>query len=44
VLDLISDVNCHPVAFYCTAGKDIREIAAIILTLLETPDDAIVEE
>jgi len=44
VLDLISDVNCHPVTFYCTAGKDIREIAAIILTLLETPDDAIVED
>mmetsp|Transcript_40366 Transcript_40366/g.72736 ORF Transcript_40366/g.72736 Transcript_40366/m.72736 type:complete len:464 (-) Transcript_40366:152-1543(-) len=45
VLDLISDVNRHPVAFYCTAGKDrTGMIAAIILALLETPDDAIVED
>lgn len=45
VLDLISDANRHPVAFYCTAGKDrTGMIAAIILALLETEDDAIVED
>jgi len=45
VLDLISDETRHPVAFYCTAGKDrTGMIAAIILALLETPDDAIVED
>ena len=45
VLDLISDKNRHPIAFYCTAGKDrTGMIAAIILALLETPDDAIVED
>ncbi|KAL7537497.1 hypothetical protein ACHAXR_007854 [Thalassiosira sp. AJA248-18] len=45
VLDLVSDANRHPVAFYCTAGKDrTGMIAAIILALLETDDDAIVED
>lgn len=45
VLDLVSDVNRHPVAFYCTAGKDrTGMIAAIILALLGTADDAIVED
>eukprot|EP00584_Thalassiosira_punctigera_P011975 CAMPEP_0172554564 /NCGR_PEP_ID=MMETSP1067-20121228/55261_1 /TAXON_ID=265564 ORGANISM="Thalassiosira punctigera, Strain Tpunct2005C2" /NCGR_SAMPLE_ID=MMETSP1067 /ASSEMBLY_ACC=CAM_ASM_000444 /LENGTH=469 /DNA_ID=CAMNT_0013342959 /DNA_START=83 /DNA_END=1492 /DNA_ORIENTATION=+ len=45
VLDLISDVNRHPVAFYCTAGKDrTGMIAAIILALLGAEDDAIVED
>jgi len=45
VLDLISDVNRHPVAFYCTAGKDrTGMIAAIILALLGTEDEAIVED
>ncbi|KAL3809464.1 hypothetical protein ACHAXA_001866 [Cyclostephanos tholiformis] len=45
VLDLCSDVNRHPVAFYCTAGKDrTGMIAAIILALLGTDDDAIVED
>lgn len=45
VLDLISDENRHPVAFYCTAGKDrTGMIAAIILALLGTADDAIVED
>lgn len=45
VLDIISDKNRHPVAFYCTAGKDrTGVIAAIILALLGTPDDAIVED
>lgn len=45
VLNLVSDVNRHPVAFYCTAGKDrTGVIAAIILSLLDTEDDAIVED
>ena len=45
VLDLCSDVNRHPVAFYCTAGKDrTGMIAAIILALLGADDDAIVED
>jgi len=45
VLDLVSDANRHPVAFYCTAGKDrTGVIAAIILALLGTEDDAIVED
>merc|ERR1719162_2666401 len=45
VLDLISDANRHPVAFYCTAGKDrTGMIAAIILALLGTEDEAIVED
>ena len=45
VLDLVSDKNRHPIAFYCTAGKDrTGMIAAIILALLEAEDDAIVED
>jgi hypothetical protein len=45
VLDLCSDANRHPIAFYCTAGKDrTGMIAAIILALLGTDDDAIVED
>ena len=45
VLDLVSDKNRHPVAFYCTAGKDrTGMIAAIILALLGTPDESIVED
>ena len=45
VLDLISDKSRHPVAFYCTAGKDrTGMIAAIILSLLGTPDESIVED
>ncbi len=45
VLDLISDKNRHPIAFYCTAGKDrTGMIAAIILALLGAEDDAIVED
>lgn len=45
VLDLISDKNRHPVAFYCTAGKDrTGVIAAVILSLLGAEDDAIVED
>ena len=42
---MVSDVNRHPVAFYCTAGKDrTGMIAAIILALLGTEDSAIVED
>ncbi|KAL3789654.1 hypothetical protein ACHAW5_002371 [Stephanodiscus triporus] len=45
VLDLCSDVNRHPVAFYCTAGKDrTGMIAAIILALLGADDADIVED
>ncbi|KAL7513644.1 hypothetical protein ACHAXN_010898 [Cyclotella atomus] len=45
VLDLVSDKNRHPVAFYCTAGKDrTGMIAAIILALLGTPDESIIED
>mmetsp|Transcript_28281 Transcript_28281/g.58766 ORF Transcript_28281/g.58766 Transcript_28281/m.58766 type:complete len:458 (-) Transcript_28281:344-1717(-) len=45
VLDIISDSNRHPVAFYCTAGKDrTGMIAAIILAFLGVPDEAIVED
>merc|ERR1712127_302034 len=45
VLDLISDVNRHPIAFYCMAGKDrTGMIAAIVLALLGAEDDAIVED
>lgn len=45
VLDLISDKNRHPVAFYCTAGKDrTGMIAAIILSLLGAEDESIVED
>lgn len=45
VLDLASDVNRHPMAFYCTAGKDrTGMIAAIMLMLLEAEDGAIVED
>ena len=45
VLDLVSDTNRHPVAFYCTAGKDrTGVIAAIILALLGAEDEAIVED
>jgi hypothetical protein len=45
VLDLVSDPNRHPVAFYCTAGKDrTGMIAAIVLALLGTPDESIVED
>ncbi|KAL9191597.1 hypothetical protein ACHAXT_001303 [Thalassiosira profunda] len=45
VLELISDKNRHPVAFYCTAGKDrTGMIAAIILALLGVEDADIVED
>ena len=45
VLELCADEERHPVAFYCTAGKDRTGIiAAIILSVLGVPDEAIVED
>jgi len=45
VLELCADESRHPIAFYCTAGKDrTGMIAAIILSLLGVPDEAIVED
>ena len=45
VLELCADESRHPVAFYCTAGKDrTGMITAIILSLLGVPDEAIVED
>jgi len=44
-LELISDKSRHPVCFYCTAGKDRTGVlAAIILALLDVPDESIVED
>ncbi len=45
VLDLCADRDRHPVAFYCTAGKDrTGMITAIILSLCETKPEDIVED
>mmetsp|Transcript_6040 Transcript_6040/g.13150 ORF Transcript_6040/g.13150 Transcript_6040/m.13150 type:complete len:472 (-) Transcript_6040:1142-2557(-) len=45
VLELCADESRHPVAFYCTAGKDrTGMITAIILSLLGVPDEDIVED
>lgn len=45
VLELCADHNRHPIAFYCTAGKDrTGMIAAIILTLCGCQPDEIVED
>jgi protein tyrosine/serine phosphatase len=45
VLDLCADRTRHPVAFYCTAGKDrTGTIAAIILSLLGVGQQDIVED
>ena len=45
VLELCADESRHPIAFYCTAGKDrTGMITAIILSLLGVPDEAIVED
>jgi len=45
VLDLCADRNRHPIAFYCTAGKDrTGVIAAIILALCGVPVEDIVED
>ena len=45
VLQLCSDRTKHPIAFYCTAGKDrTGAIAAIILSLCGASIDEIVED
>mmetsp|Transcript_60029 Transcript_60029/g.72142 ORF Transcript_60029/g.72142 Transcript_60029/m.72142 type:complete len:412 (+) Transcript_60029:201-1436(+) len=45
VLDIISDEDRHPVAFYCTAGKDRTGIiSALILSLVGVPAEDIVED
>ena len=45
VLELCADESRHPIAFYCTAGKDrTGMITAIILSLLGVPDENIVED
>jgi protein-tyrosine phosphatase len=44
-LELCADRSRHPIAFYCTAGKDrTGMLAAIILDLCDTPFDAIVQD
>lgn len=45
VLDLCADTNRHPIAFYCTAGKDRTGIIALlILSILGVSDDDIIED
>lgn len=45
VLDLCKDTNRHPIAFYCTAGKDrTGMIAAIILAACGVPEEDIIED
>jgi len=45
VLDLCKDRSRHPIAFYCTAGKDrTGMIAAIMLAAAGVPDEDIVED
>ncbi|GFH61476.1 hypothetical protein CTEN210_17952 [Chaetoceros tenuissimus] len=45
VLNLCKDRNRHPIAFYCTAGKDrTGMIAAIILAALGVQEEDIVED
>jgi len=45
VLELCADADRHPIAFYCTAGKDrTGMIAAIILALCGTRAEDIVED
>lgn len=45
VLNLCADVNRHPLAFYCTAGKDrTGVVTAIILAACGVEDSAIVED
>lgn len=45
VLEIISDKDRHPVAFYCTAGKDRTGIiTALILSLVGVPTVDIVED
>ena len=45
VLTLCADTSRHPIAFYCTAGKDrTGVISAVILMYLGVPDAAIVSD
>jgi len=45
VLDLVSESDRHPVAFYCTAGKDRTGVlTAIILSLCGATSEDIVED
>lgn len=45
VLDLVSEEDRHPVAFYCTAGKDRTGVcAAIILSICGVSKENIVED
>lgn len=45
VLDLIADKNRHPIAMYCTAGKDrTGVIAAIVLSIVGVSEEDIVED
>lgn len=45
VLDLVSEADKHPVAFYCTAGKDRTGIlTAIILSICGVTSEDIVED
>ena len=45
VLDLVSEKDRHPVAFYCTAGKDRTGVlAAIILSICGVTSEDIVED
>ncbi len=45
VLNLCKDRSRHPIAFYCTAGKDrTGMIAAIMLAAAGVPDEDIVED
>lgn len=45
VLDLLADVDRHPVALYCTAGKDrTGMVTALVLSVVGVPDEDIVED
>mmetsp|Transcript_13140 Transcript_13140/g.24698 ORF Transcript_13140/g.24698 Transcript_13140/m.24698 type:complete len:541 (-) Transcript_13140:165-1787(-) len=45
VLDLCKDRSRHPIAFYCTAGKDrTGVITAIMLAAIGVPEEDIVED
>jgi protein tyrosine/serine phosphatase len=45
VLELCSDETRHPIAFYCTAGKDRTGILAVLmLSLCNVPEESIVED
>eukprot|EP00291_Cryptomonas_curvata_P022810 CAMPEP_0172167658 /NCGR_PEP_ID=MMETSP1050-20130122/9702_1 /TAXON_ID=233186 /ORGANISM="Cryptomonas curvata, Strain CCAP979/52" /LENGTH=230 /DNA_ID=CAMNT_0012838489 /DNA_START=182 /DNA_END=870 /DNA_ORIENTATION=- len=45
VLDVLADRGSHPVAFYCTAGKDRTGLVAmLVLSALGVPDEAILND